>query len=84
MPRHCFTSVNEQRMSSSTCSWLLSPETIAFEVPNQEIDKAEGKFWTHWKRDTTQFLIQFHLKMRRLLAASQQDPQVSRGPAPDS
>lgn len=24
------------------------------QVPSREIDKAEGKFWTHWNRETKQ------------------------------
>jgi len=40
-------------------------ETIAFKVLSREIDKAEGKFWTHWCRETKQFFLQFHFRMKK-------------------
>jgi len=37
-------------------------ETIGFKVPSREVEKSEGKFWTHWNRDTKQFFLQFAFK----------------------
>uniref|UniRef100_G3TQ45 Splicing factor 3a subunit 2 n=1 Tax=Loxodonta africana TaxID=9785 RepID=G3TQ45_LOXAF len=70
MPRHRFMSAYEQRIEPPDRRWqylLMAAEpyeTIAFKVPSREIDKAEGKFWTHWNRETKQFFLQFHFKMR--------------------
>lgn len=33
-------------------------ETIAFKIPNQPIDKREGRFHTHWDKDTKKFALQ--------------------------
>ena len=30
-----------------------------FQVPSREIDKGEGKFWTHWNKDTKQVKTHF-------------------------
>uniref|UniRef100_A0A8C5X5H0 Splicing factor 3a subunit 2 n=1 Tax=Malurus cyaneus samueli TaxID=2593467 RepID=A0A8C5X5H0_9PASS len=60
MPRHRFMSAYEQRIEPPDRRWqylLMAAEpyeTIAFKVPSREIDKAEGKFWTHWNRETKQ------------------------------
>uniref|UniRef100_A0A2K5SA78 U1-type domain-containing protein n=1 Tax=Cebus imitator TaxID=2715852 RepID=A0A2K5SA78_CEBIM len=51
-------------------------ETTAFKVPSREIDKAEGKFWTHWNQETKQFFLQFHFKMEQPLAP----PSLPAGP----
>ncbi|KAF3829636.1 hypothetical protein GH733_003900 [Mirounga leonina] len=62
MPRHRFMSAYEQRIEPPDRRWqylLMAAEpyeTIAFKVPSREIDKAEGKFWTHWNRETKQNL----------------------------
>ncbi|TKC43682.1 hypothetical protein EI555_003764 [Monodon monoceros] len=62
MPRHRFMSAYEQRIEPPDRRWqylLMAAEpyeTIAFKVPSREIDKAEGKFWTHWNRETKQSL----------------------------
>uniref|UniRef100_A0A8D2BHI5 Muellerian-inhibiting factor n=1 Tax=Sus scrofa TaxID=9823 RepID=A0A8D2BHI5_PIG len=59
-PRHRFMSAYEQRIEPPDRRWqylLMAAEpyeTIAFKVPSREIDKAEGKFWTHWNRETKQ------------------------------
>lgn len=31
-----------------------APTPRLMQVPSREIDKAEGKFWTHWNRETKQ------------------------------
>uniref|UniRef100_A0A2K5EX73 U1-type domain-containing protein n=1 Tax=Aotus nancymaae TaxID=37293 RepID=A0A2K5EX73_AOTNA len=71
MPHHRFMSAYEQRIELPDRRWqyllmAVEPyETIAFKVPSREIDKAEGKFWTHWNRETKQFFLQFHFKMEK-------------------
>jgi len=44
-------------------------ETIAFKLPNKEIEKnvgptvpGESKFWTKWEEDTKTFSLQLHFK----------------------
>jgi splicing factor 3A subunit 2 len=32
-------------------------ETIAFKIPNEPIDKGEGRFVTHWNDDEKKFII---------------------------
>lgn len=32
----------------------IAPGSLLLQVPSREIDKAEGKFWTHWNRETKQ------------------------------
>ncbi|XP_015359286.1 splicing factor 3A subunit 2 [Marmota marmota marmota] len=82
MPRHRFMSAYEQRIEPPDRRWqylLMAAEpyeTIAFKVPSREIDKAEGKFWTHWNRETKQFFLQFHFKMEKPPAP----PSLPAGP----
>jgi splicing factor 3A subunit 2 len=38
-------------------------ETIAFKIPNQEIDKSEGKFLTKWDAQNLSFSLQLHFKV---------------------
>ncbi|XP_046666053.1 splicing factor 3A subunit 2-like [Homalodisca vitripennis] len=80
-PRHRFMSAYEQRVEPPDRKWqyllfAAEPyETIAFKVPSREVDKSEGKFWTHWNRDTKQFFLQFAFKM-------EPKPQVMMRPPP--
>ena len=37
-------------------------ETIAFKVPNVEVDKSEGKFQTSWDADSKTFSVQMFFK----------------------
>lgn len=73
IPRHRFMSAYEQRIEPPDRRWqyllfAAEPyETISFKVPSREIDKVEGKFWTHWNRETKQFFLQFHFKMEKPL-----------------
>lgn len=68
-PRHRFMSAYEQRVEPPDRKWqyllfAAEPyETISFKVPSREIDKGDGKFWTHWNPDTKQFFLQFHYKL---------------------
>ncbi|XP_011819440.1 PREDICTED: splicing factor 3A subunit 2 isoform X1 [Colobus angolensis palliatus] len=88
MPRHRFMSAYEQRIEPPDRRWqylLMAAEpyeTIAFKVPSREIDKAEGKFWTHWNRETKQFFLQFHFKMEKAPGTTPATPASSRGPPP--
>ncbi|XP_053559050.1 splicing factor 3A subunit 2 [Bombina bombina] len=81
LPRHRFMSAYEQRIEPPDRRWqylLMAAEpyeTIAFKVPSREIDKVEGKFWTHWNKETKQFFLQFHFKMEK-------PPTVVTTPAP--
>ncbi|XP_032635696.1 splicing factor 3A subunit 2 [Chelonoidis abingdonii] len=91
MPRHRFMSAYEQRIEPPDRRWqylLMAAEpyeTIAFKVPSREIDKADGKFWTHWNRETKQFFLQFHFKMEKPPAPQAippGPPTVKRPPPP--
>ncbi|CAI9587390.1 unnamed protein product [Staurois parvus] len=91
MPRHRFMSAYEQRIEPPDRRWqylLMAAEpyeTIAFKVPSREIDKIEGKFWTHWNRETKQFFLQFHFKMEKPPTAASippAPPGVKRPPPP--
>ncbi|KAJ3136550.1 Splicing factor 3A subunit 2 [Irineochytrium annulatum] len=70
-PRHRFMSAYEQKVEppSKGFQYLLIAaepyETVAFKVQSREIDKGEGKFWTHWDPDARQFHLQFFFKLER-------------------
>ncbi|XP_078448921.1 splicing factor 3A subunit 2 [Lampetra planeri] len=95
VPRHRFMSAYEQRVEPPDRRWqyllfAAEPyETIAFKVPSREIDKGEGKFWTHWNKETKQFFMQFHYKLEKPVPV-QQPPHLApppvrpgpRGPPP--
>ncbi|NXY82289.1 SF3A2 factor, partial [Alcedo cyanopectus] len=76
MPRHRFMSAYEQRIEPPDRRWqylLMAAEpyeTIAFKVPSREIDKAEGKFWTHWNRETKQVAASFSRQSPALLSST--------------
>ncbi|XP_072260966.1 splicing factor 3A subunit 2 [Pyxicephalus adspersus] len=91
MPRHRFMSAYEQRIEPPDRRWqylLMAAEpyeTIAFKVPSREIDKIEGKFWTHWNKETKQFFLQFHFKMEKpptTTSIPPAPPGVKRPPPP--
>lgn len=69
LPRHRFMSAYEQKIEPPDRKWqyllfAAEPyETIAFKVPSREIEKSEGKFWTHWNRHTKQFFLQLSFKL---------------------
>jgi splicing factor 3A subunit 2 len=44
------------------------------QVPSREVEKAEGKFWTHWNKDTKQFFLQFAFKNEK--------PSIGKVPPP--
>lgn len=65
-PRHRFMSAYEQRIEPPDKSWqyllfAAEPyETIAFKIPSREIDKDDGRLWTHWNKDTKQVFFSLH------------------------
>lgn len=82
-PRHRFMSAYEQKVEPPDRKWqyllfAAEPyETIAFKVPSREVEKTEGKFWTHWNKDTKQFFLQFAFKND-----PKQQPQARPPPPP--
>ncbi|KAH9522705.1 Splicing factor 3A subunit 2 [Dermatophagoides farinae] len=68
-PRHRFMSAYEQKIEPPDRHWqyllfAAEPyETIGFKIPSREVDKAEGKFWTLWNRESKQFFLQFAFKV---------------------
>lgn len=82
-PRHRFMSAYEQKVEPPDRKWqyllfAAEPyETIAFKVPSREVEKTDGRFWTHWNRDTKQFFLQFAFKND-----PKQSPQVKPPPPP--
>ncbi|KAF2076538.1 hypothetical protein CYY_002152 [Polysphondylium violaceum] len=70
-PRHRFMSAYEQKVETANKDYIYllfaaEPyETIAFKVPNKEIDRStgpDGKFFTHWDRSKNTFTLQFYYK----------------------
>jgi len=63
-PRHRFMSAYEQRIDkpNDKFQYILFAcepyETIAFKIPNIPVDKAEGKFFTHWDDEKLLFTLQ--------------------------
>mmetsp|Transcript_39996 Transcript_39996/g.120954 ORF Transcript_39996/g.120954 Transcript_39996/m.120954 type:complete len:371 (+) Transcript_39996:29-1141(+) len=67
-PRHRFMSAFEQRVEPPDKEWqylLVAAEpyeTVAFKIPNTEIDKAHGKFHSAWNDETKTFTVQLYFK----------------------
>ncbi|KAJ1551185.1 Splicing factor 3A subunit 2 [Nowakowskiella sp. JEL0078] len=67
-PRHRFMSAYEQKIEEPNkgFQYLLFAaepyETISFKVQSREIDRHEGRFWTHWDSDSKQFSLQFFFR----------------------
>ncbi|KAG2225696.1 hypothetical protein INT45_012168 [Circinella minor] len=65
IPRYRFMSAYEQKVEAPNkqFQYLLIAaepyETVAFKVESKEIDRAEGRFWTHWDQDSKQYSLQF-------------------------
>lgn len=65
-PRHRFMSAFEQRIEATdkNFQYLLFAcepyETIGFKIPNQEIDKSEGRFFTNWDPKAKTFTLQLY------------------------
>jgi len=68
-PRHRFMSAFEQKVEAPDRDWqyllfAAEPyETIAFKVPNKEIDKDPSKFQTTWDADGKTFALQLFFKL---------------------
>jgi len=63
-PRHRFMSAYEQRVDTPPdrrFQYLLFAadpyETVAFKIPNEPLDKGEGRFVTHWDEDDKKFIL---------------------------
>jgi len=67
-PRHRFMSAYEQRVEPVDKAYqyiLVAAEpydTIAFKVPNREIDTTAAKFFTNWDSEQLTFTLQIHFK----------------------
>ena len=75
-PRHRFMSAYEQKVEApdKNYQYLLFAaepyETVGFRIPNLEVDKSEGKFYTHWDKDHSRFTLQVFFNMERKLEAA--------------
>jgi len=69
IPRHRFMSAYEQKVEPPDRKWqyllfAAEPyETISFKVPSREVDKSDGRFWSHWNKETKEFFLQFTFKL---------------------
>lgn len=81
-PRHRFMGAYEQKVEKpdKEFQYLLFAaepyETIGFRVPNLEVDKAEGKFYSHWDQDKLTFTLQVFFTKRKEI-----DPDAEQGSA---
>lgn len=63
-PRHRFMSAYEQKVEAADKRYqyvlfACEPyETIAFKIPNQPVDKREGRFFTNWDKASKKFVLQ--------------------------
>mmetsp|Transcript_441 Transcript_441/g.777 ORF Transcript_441/g.777 Transcript_441/m.777 type:complete len:331 (+) Transcript_441:95-1087(+) len=63
-PRHRFMSAFEQKVEAADKNYqyilfACDPyETIGFKIPNQPLDKREGRFFTNWDTSTNKFVLQ--------------------------
>lgn len=63
-PRHRFMSSFEQKIepADKNYQYLLLAcdpyETIGFKIPNQPIDKRDGRFYTNWDKERKKFVLQ--------------------------
>ncbi|KAL4117796.1 Splicing factor 3A subunit 2 [Phytophthora ramorum] len=63
-PRHRFMSAFEQKVEVPDKRWqyllfACEPyETVAFKIPNDDVDKSEGKFFSNWDKDGKTFTLQ--------------------------
>ena len=64
--------------------FLFVPFNSSFQIPSREVDKSEGKFWTHWNKDARQFFLQFSFKLdgrKPSMAPPPPPPGIPRPPA---
>nr|ADI46939.1 SPL2m [Volvox carteri f. nagariensis] len=70
-PRHRFMSAYEQRVEAADKAFqylifAAEPyENISFKIPNTEVDRSDGKMFTHWDPDNKVFSLQFFLARPR-------------------
>jgi splicing factor 3A subunit 2 len=70
-PRHRFMSAYEQKVEpvNSQYQYILFAaepyETIAFKIPNQEIERAHGKYYFNWDADRKVFTLQLWFKEKK-------------------
>jgi splicing factor 3A subunit 2 len=87
-PRHRFMSAYEQRVEPADKNYqyiLVAAEpyeTIAFKVPNQEIDTNASKFFTNWDFENKTFTLQIHFKEKKREGAPPPPPPGAPPPAP--
>ena len=68
VPRHRIMSAYEQKLEvpQKQYQYLLFAaepyETIAFKIPNQEIDRSEGRFYVHWNKERKIFTLQLYFR----------------------
>lgn len=78
-PRYRIMSAFEQKVEQADdkYQYLLFAaepyETIAFKIPNLEIDFSEGKYFDAWDKDQRKYTMQIFFKEKRILATK---PQV--------
>jgi len=69
-PKHRIMSAYEQKIEvpDKNYQYLLFAaepyETIAFKIPNMEIDHSEGHFYQHWDKDKKSYTLQIYFKER--------------------
>ena len=72
LPRYRIMSSYEQKVEAADekYQYLLFAaepyETIAFKIPNMEIDFSEGKYFDAWDKDKRKYTLQIFFKDRRL------------------
>lgn len=87
-PRHRFMSAYEQRAEApdKAYQYLLFAcepyETIGFKVPNEPLDKAEGRFFTDWHEPTKKFTLQLYFVTAEEAERMRNDAGKGRGGAP--
>ncbi|GLI62899.1 splicing factor 3a, subunit 2 [Volvox africanus] len=81
-PRHRFMSAYEQRIETADKAFqylifAAEPyENISFKIPNTEVDRVEGKMFTHWDPDNKVFSLQFYFARPREHAMPGMPPQL--------
>jgi len=85
-PRHRFMSAYEQRVEAPDKRYqyvlfAAEPyETIGFKVPNRDIDKSPGKFFTKWDPVTKNFTLHLFFVTDEQLEAQRASGQKSAAP----
>ncbi|KAI8073945.1 hypothetical protein BC940DRAFT_329492 [Gongronella butleri] len=82
-PLHRFMSAYEQHIEQPNKAYqylviAAEPyESVAFKIQSKEIDRAPGKFWTHWDPDAKQFSLQFVFKQTAALFSGMQESNAA-------